>query len=152
MEEDVTLQAVLSAQVCKTNYENLGAAMQDHTVPKKNSDPRNQRPEYQCSDKLIQLILDMYSEMGSMRKAMIRSGISFDRLPNEQKQRDTSTNGKQKNHFAGTAKKRNRKDKVAQHSLLAVEEKDSVSDSNEDTQPELGGVAIVKKPQKYLSP
>ncbi len=41
MEEDVTLQAALSAQVCKTNYENRGAAMQDRTVPKKNSDQRN---------------------------------------------------------------------------------------------------------------
>ncbi len=86
--------------------------------------------------------------MGSMRKAIIRSGISFDKLPNEQKQKDTSTNGKQKNNFTGTAKKRNRKDKVAQRSLVAVEEKDNVSVSNEDTQPEFGGVAIVTKPQK----
>ncbi len=78
-----------------------------------------------------------------MRKATIRSGILFNKLPNKQKQKETSANGKQKNNFAGTAKKRNRKDQVAQHSLLAVEEKDSVSDSDEDTQPELGGVAIV---------
>ena len=58
--------------------------------------------------------------MGSMRKAMIRSRISFDKLPNDQKQKDTSTNGKQKRNFAGTAKKRNRKDRVAQRSLVAV--------------------------------
>jgi hypothetical protein len=45
-----------------------------------------------------------------------------------------------------------KRDKVAQRSLVAVEEKDSVSDSDEDTQPEFGGAAIVKKPQKYLSP
>ena len=86
--------------------------------------------------------------MGSMRKAIIRSGISFDRVPNEQKQKDAS--GKQKNNFAGTAK-RNRKDKVAQRSQVAVEEEDSVSDSDEEPQPEFGGVAIVRKPQKYLS-
>ncbi len=92
--------------------------------------------------------------MGSMRKAMIRSGISFDKLQNKQKQKDTSTNGEQKSNFAGLAKKRNRKDKVAQRSksLLAVGEKDSVSDSDEDTQPEFGGVAIVNKPKKCLSP
>ncbi len=41
---------------------------------------------------------------------------------------------------------------MAQRSLVAVEEKDSVSDSNEDPQPEFGGVAIVGKPQKHLSP
>ncbi len=35
---------------------------------------------------------------------------------------------------------------------MAVEEKDSVSHSDEDTQPEFGGVAIVNKLQKYLSP
>ncbi len=90
--------------------------------------------------------------MGSSSKTMIRWGISFDKLQNKQKQKDTSTNGKLKNDFAGTAKKRNRKDKVAQRSLMAVEDKDSVSDSDEDTQPEFGGVAIVIKPQKYLNP
>ncbi len=35
---------------------------------------------------------------------------------------------------------------------MAVEEKDSVSDSNEDPKPEFGGVAIVRKSQKHLSP
>jgi hypothetical protein len=47
---------------------------------------------------------------------------------------DTSTNGRQKNNFAGIAKKWNRKDKVAQRPLVAVEEKDNVPDSDEDTQ------------------
>jgi hypothetical protein len=133
-EDYVVLQAALLAQVRKPNYENRGAAVQVRTVPKKNSDPRNQRPEYQDSDKHIQLVLDMKAEMGSLRKAMIWSGILFDKLPNEQKQKNTSTNGKQKNNFPGTAKKRNRKDKMAKRSLVAVEEKDSVSDANEDTQ------------------
>ncbi len=40
---------------------------------------------------------------------------------------------------------------MAQRSLVAVEGKDRVSVSDEDTQPEFGGVAIVNKPQKYLS-
>ncbi len=89
--------------------------------------------------------------MGSMHKPMIRSGISFDRIPNEQKHKDASEKGKQKNNFAGTAKKRNRKDKVAQRFLEAVEEKDSVSDSDEEPQPEFGGVAIVRKSQSLRS-
>ncbi len=49
---------------------------------------------------------------------------------------------------AGTAKKKNRKDKVTQRSLVGIEEKDSVSDSNEDDQPEFEGVASVIKRQK----
>jgi hypothetical protein len=94
----------------------------------------------------------MKAETGAMSKAMIRSGISFDRSPNEQKPREPSANGKLKNNFAGTAKKKNRKDKVAQRSLVAVEEKESASGSNEDIQHEFGGVATVIKPQKHLSP
>ena len=61
--------------------------------------------------------MDMKAEMGSSRKAMIRSGISFDKFPNEQKQNDTSSNGRQKNTFDGMAKKHNRKEKVIQRSL-----------------------------------
>ncbi len=93
--------------------------------------------------------------MGSIRKAMIRSGISFDRSPNEQKPRESSANGKQKNNFAGTAKKKNRKDKVAQRFPLNVllcqlKQMKNVSDSDDDNQLEFGGVARVIKPQKYL--
>jgi hypothetical protein len=109
------------------------------------------RSEHSCPP-YNECVVDMKAEMGSSCKAMIRSGISFDKLPKEQKQKDASTNGRQKNNFAGTAKKRNGKDKVVQRSLVAVEEKDSVSDSYEDTQSEFGRVAIVNKPQKYLSP
>jgi hypothetical protein len=69
---------------------------------------------------MMMMMMMMKVEMGSMRKAMIRSRISFDKLPNDQKQKDTSTNGKQKRNFAGTAKKRNREDRVAQRSLVAV--------------------------------
>ncbi len=82
-EEDGTLQAELSAQVSRQNYENLGAVVHDHTVPKKNSDPRNQNSRSQDTHKLTQLVLDMNlkAEMGTMCKAMTRSGISFDRSP-----------------------------------------------------------------------
>ncbi len=109
------------------------------------------RSEHFCPQ-YNECVMDMKAEMGSSSKAMIRSGISFDKLPKEQKQKDTSTNGRQRSNFTGTAKKWNRKDKVAKRSLVAVGEKDSVADSDEDTQPEFGGVDIVNKPQKYLSP
>ncbi len=105
--------------------------MQERPIPKKNSDPRNQRPEPQERDKLYQLVLYIKAEMGSIRKVMISAGISFDKIPNEQKPKDAPEKGKQKNNFAGTAKKRNRKDLVAQHSLVAIEEKNRVTDSDE---------------------
>jgi hypothetical protein len=126
--------------------------MQKRPISKKNGYSRNQRPEPRERDKLYQLILDMKAEMGTMRKAMIDAGISCDKVPNEQKTKDVLSMGKQKNNFAGTAKMRNRKDRVAQRPLVAVKEKDSVSDSNEDPQPEFGGVATVVKAQKRLSP
>jgi hypothetical protein len=151
-DDDTTLQALLSAQVRKTNYENSGAAMQDRPVPKRNSDPRNQQPEPRERDKLYQLVLDMKAQMGTMRKALVQAEISLENVPNGQKMKHASDKGKQKNNFVGTAKKRSRKDKVAQRSLVAVEEKDSVSDSDEDPQPEYVGVAIVVKSQNRLSP
>ncbi len=58
--------------------------MQDRTVPKKNSDSRNQQSGYLDIDKLTQLVLDIKAEIGSMCKAMISSVISFDKLPSEQ--------------------------------------------------------------------
>jgi hypothetical protein len=67
--------------------------------------------------------------MGSMRKAMIRSGISFDRVPNEQEQKDASEKWKHKNNFAGMAKKRNRKEKVAQQSLTDAQRLDCLKTS-----------------------
>ncbi len=138
------------------NYQNRGAAVQERpdSIPKKNSDPRNQQSGYQDIDKLTQLVLDldMKAKMSSMCKAMIRFGISFNRVPNEQKQKEPPANGKQKNNFAGTAKKKNRKDNVTQRSFVAVEEKDSISETNENIQPEFGGVATVIKAQKHLSP
>jgi hypothetical protein len=103
-EEDCTLQAALLNQVRKPNYENRGTAAQDCTVPKKNSNPRNQKSGSQDIDKLTQLVLDMKAEMGSMCKAMIRSRISFDGSSKEQKAREPSANGKQNDNFAGTAK------------------------------------------------
>ncbi len=41
---------------------------------------------------------------------------------------------------------------MAQRSLVAIEEKDSVSDSHEDPQQEYAGVATVVKSQNHLSP
>ena len=88
--------------------------------------------------------------MGSMRKAMIRSGISSDKSPNEQKPRKPPASGEQKNVFAGTAKKKYKKDKVAQRSLVPIKTKNQVFDSDDDYQPEFGGTVI--KPQKYMCP
>jgi hypothetical protein len=54
--EDRSLQAALSAEVHRPNYENLGAAAQDRSAPKKNSESRSPRSGYQNIDELTQLI------------------------------------------------------------------------------------------------
>ncbi len=76
---------------------------------------------------------------------MIRSGISLVKSSNEQKPREPPVNGKQKGKFAGKAKKKNRRDKVAKRSLVHVEAKEEVSDSDDDNQQEFGYVATVVK-------
>ncbi len=43
-------------------------------------------------------------------------------------------------------------DKIAQRFMVPVPEEENVTDSNDDNQPEFGGVATVIKPQKYVSP
>ncbi len=151
-EEDCQLQAALSAQVSKTDYENRGAASQNRTNPRKNSESRSPNSGSQDIQKLTRIVIDMKAEMGSMRKATIRSCTSFDKSPNQQPPREPPANGKEKNNFAGTAKKKNRKDKVAQRSLVPVETKESVNGPINDNQLEFGGVATVMKPQKYVSP
>ena len=88
-----------------------------------------------------------------MLKAMSRAGISFDKSPNKQKPREQAANGKQKGKFAGTTRMKNRTDKVAQRSLVRVHQRNEVSDSDDEPQPEYGNVAIVPKPQKkHVSP
>ena len=88
-----------------------------------------------------------------MRKAMTRAGITFDKSPNEPQPREKSANGKQKGKFAGTAKMKNQANKIAQRSLVHVTNRNKVSDSNDEPQPEYGNVAIVAKPQKkHVSP
>jgi hypothetical protein len=68
----------------------------------------------------------MKAEMGSMSKAMIRPCISFNKSPDEQKPRELPANRKQENCFEGTAKK-NRKDKVAQRSLVPIVTNEEIS-------------------------
>ena len=80
--------------------------------------------------KLMQVVFDMKAEMGSMCKAMTRA-ISFDKSPNEPKPREQSANGKQKGKFAGTAKMKNKANKVAQRSLAHVPNRNEVSDSDD---------------------
>ena len=65
-----------------------------------------------------------------------------------QKPRDQIVHGKQKNKFAGTARK-NKANKQAQKSLVQVSE--HLSDSDDDNQPEYGNMVIVAKP-KHVSP
>ena len=82
---------------------------------------------------------------------MIDAGISFERSPHVQKPREKFVNGKQKGKFAGTVKK-NKANKVAERSLVSVQEKNEVSDSDDDNQPEYGGMAMAVKPKKHVSP
>ena len=65
-----------------------------------------------------------------------------------QKPREQIVHGKQKNKFAGAAKK-NKGNKVAQKSLVPVD--NHLDDSDDDNQPEYGNMVIVAKP-KHVSP
>ena len=109
-ENDESLQAALSAQVRKSNYENRGMAAHDHNhdVPKKNQDTRSPKLSSADFSKLMQVVLDMKAEMGSMPRAMTNAGISFEKSPSGPKPREQSANGKQKNKFAGTVKTKNK--------------------------------------------
>jgi hypothetical protein len=147
--EDETLHAALSAQVRKPNHENRGAAVPDRSGPKKYDGEITLKSLYAELLKMTHTVNDMKSEMGSMRKAMLRSGMSFDHNP--QKGKDQAA-GNQKGKFAGTAKKKVRTDKVAQRSLVPVTQNHEVSDSDADATPEYGNVAIVNQPSKYVSP
>jgi hypothetical protein len=84
------------------------------------------------------------------RKVMIRSGISFNKISNKQKQKglgiplqmeDTRTTSLEL-PISGTERTR-------WPNVSWLQLKRSI---DEDTQPAFGGVAIVNKPQKYLSP
>ena len=90
----------------------------------------------------------MKAEMGCMRKALSNACITIERSPNVQKPRDQIAHGKQKNKFAGAAKK-NKANKQAQKSLVPVSE--HLSDSYDDNQPEYGNMVIVTKP-KHVNP
>ena len=99
-----SLQAALSANVQRPNYANRGMAVQDRKGPKKNPDNRSPKPASEIS-KLIQAVFDMKAKLGCMRKALSNAGITMERSPNVQKPREQIANGKQKNKFAGAAKK-----------------------------------------------
>ena len=150
-----SLQAALSANVQRQNYANRGMAVQDRKGPKKNPDEKP--PKYPASDiaRLVQAVFDMKSEMGIIRRALINSGISIEKSPIVQKQKEQFTNGKQKKSFAGAAKK-NKMGKFAQRSLVQIPNGTTLSDSDDECdQPEYGGnvgmMAIVAKPKKHVS-
>ena len=98
----------------------------------------------------------MKAEMGCMRRAMTNAGISFESLPGGPKPREQSANGKQKNKFAGAAKAKNKAKRIARRSLAPVQNRNEVSDSEDEPQPEYGGMATIvnlKKPKKrHVSP
>ena len=99
----------------------------------------------------------MKAEMGCMRKGLVIASISVEKSPNVQKTHEQFVNGKQKNKFAGTAKK-NQSSKIHKRSLVRVEHGDAVSDSDDDPQPEygsghMGAMTILVKPKKkHVSP
>ena len=85
-ENDESLQAALSAQVRKSNYENRGMAVHDPNVPKKTQDTRS--PKQLMSDfskpmltsdfsKPMQMVFDMKAKMGCMHRAMTNACICF---------------------------------------------------------------------------
>ena len=129
-------------------------AAHDRNVPKKNQDTRSPKQSTTDFSKLMQVVFDMKAEMGSMRRAMTNAGISFEKYPSGSKQREQSANGKQKNKFAGTVQTKNKANRVAQRSLVQVQPRNEVSDSDDENYPEYGGIAtIVKKPKKrHVSP
>ena len=112
---DKSLQAVLSAQFRKSNYDNRGMAAHDRNVPKKNQDTRSPKQSPSDFSKLMQVAFDMKAKMGCMRKAMTKAGISFEKSPNGPKPREQLANGMQKGKFAGTAKTKNKANKIVQH-------------------------------------
>ena len=93
----------------------------------------------------------MKAEMGSMRKALLEAGISFERSPKLTTPRDQVLNGKQITKFAGVVEK-NKADKVSQRSLVPVQPREQVSDSEGDNQPEYGNKMMAIKPTKHVSP
>ena len=123
---------------------------QDRKGPTKNPDNRSPKQSTSEISKLIQAVFDMKAEMGCMRKALSNAGITIERSPNVQKPREQTVHGKQKNKFAGAAKK-SKANRIAQKALVPAE-KTELSDSDDDHQPEYGGMALVGKPKKHVSP
>ena len=149
--DETSLQAALTVQVLRTNYENRGMATQERKVPKKNSDKRSPKQSVSDFSKLMQVVFDMKAEMGCMRRAMVNSGMSFDKSPNEPRPREHIINEKQQNMFAGTVKT-NKASRVAQRSLVPIQERTELSDSDDDNQPEFGQMAIVARLKTHVSP
>ena len=114
-------------------------------------DTRSPKPSPTDYSKLMQVVFYMKAEMGCMRRAMTNAGISFEKSPSGPKPREQLVRGEQKYKFAAAATTKNKTNRIAQRSLVNVPEKNVVSDSDDDNQPEYGRMAtIVKKPKKRL--
>ena len=61
-EDDDSLQAALSAKICKKNYENRGTAAYARNGLKKNQELRSPKPESSVISKLTQEAFDLEAE------------------------------------------------------------------------------------------
>ena len=121
-------------------------AAQDRKGQGLKKNPENRSPKQFSSEisKLIQAVFDMKAKIGCMHKALGNACITIERSPNVQKPREKIAHEKQKNKFAGAAKK-NKANKLAQKSLVPVA--NQFSDSDDDNQPEFGNMMMVAKPK-----
>ncbi len=83
--EDEALQAALTAQICKSEYQ--GTQAKNHPCPKHVQNSRPERLEQESDSRLTRLILDMKAEIGILRKAMVNHGISVESALTSNKQR-----------------------------------------------------------------
>ena len=68
-QEDETLQAALTAQICKSEYQ--GTQAKNQTCPKHVQNSRPERAEHESDSRLTRLILDLKTVSGVLLKAMV---------------------------------------------------------------------------------
>ena len=137
---------------CAYRFNAPHAAMMVHTATPVLHDVRTRFLAPIHDARLVQAVFDMKSEIGCMHRALTNACISVEKSPTVQKPKEQFINGKQKNKsFAGTAKK-NHSSKTTQCSLVPVTYGETVSDSEDDNQPEYGMMATVAKSKKHVSP
>ena len=142
--EEESLQAALSAQVCKNEYR--GTQGKDRGCPKQSQNPRPDLAESESDSKLIRLILDLKAEIGVLRKAMRIHGITIESAPTRNKEQ--SANGK----FAGIAKKKRTRSRRPGQQRSLVDPSNEPSDSDDEPQEQAYSVVMVKQNSKTVRP